>query len=393
MMHVVKTERSGVLVRGPGTALRRSFGRLIAMIIKELHQMRRDALTFATMIGIPIAQIIMFGYAVNMDPHHLPTAVVIEDRDADRDNVVSILQTTGYFQVTSVGADAAAARRLMQAGRVKFVVRVPPNFTHDLFHGARPHAYVDADGTDPVAIVAPLAALARLPEAMARSDDSGQFNNNVPPFDVVVRRAYNSNGDTATSIVPGLIGLILTQTMVLITALAMTREVERGTIEGLLAAGLSPVEIMLGKMLPYVGIGYAQVLLVLVAAPLLFHVPMLGSYALLLLASTLFIFANLAVGFVIATICRSQFQAMQASFFFFLPSVMLTGFMFPFSGMPHWAQLLGEALPNTHFLRIARGVMLKGNTFADLWPSFIALGALTFCAIALSFVFYRRRLA
>ncbi|MFI4975972.1 MAG: ABC transporter permease [Caulobacterales bacterium] len=373
-------------------SIRAMLGRIAAVFVKEWRQMRRDRLTFATMVGVPVIQLIMFGYAVNATPKHLPTAVVVQDSAVAADDVRSILETTTYFKVVRVSPDEAQARRLLTTGKVDFVVRIPPNFMRDLNNGARPHVFVDADGADPMAIASPLAALSAVPAAMAKEDPSGQFNNDVPPFDVVVHRLYNPDGLTVINIVPGLIGLVLTQTMVLITALAITRETERGTFEGLLGMGLRPVEIMLGKMLPYVAVGYAQLVLVLVAARFLFHVPMLGSYLGLTGASTLFILANLAVGFAISTLCRSQFQAMQATFFFFLPSVMLTGFMFPFQGMPRWAQWIGEALPNTHFLRIARGVMLKGNSLADVGGDLWALAALTIAACALAMLTYRRTL-
>ena len=369
-----------------------SLGRLAAVLIKELRQMLRDRLTFATMVAVPVMQIVMFGYAVNTDPHHLPTAVVIQDPRFDVDTARGVLETTGYFKVVSIGRDLAAAERLLAAGKTVFVIRIPPNFTADVYAGAHPHVYVDADASDPLIAEAPLAALDRIPAGLAADDPTGRFTNQVPPFNVVTNKLYNPESLTAVNIVPGLIGLILTQTLVLITALGMTRETERRTLEGLLATGLAPHEIMLGKLLPYVAVGYAQFGLVLVVAPWLFRVPMRGSYGDLLAAASIFILANLSIGFAISTLCRRQFEAMQATFFFFLPSVMLTGFMFPFQGMPAWAQWIGASLPNTYFLRITRGVMLKGQSLADLAPETWALTAIALIATATALATYRRTL-
>jgi ABC-2 type transport system permease protein len=369
-----------------------AFLRLYAVFAKEVQQLLRDRLTFATMVVVPVLQIVIFGYAVNTNPHNLKTAVVVEDQGFDVENGRSVLEHTGYFKIVRIDADRAGAERMLRQGKVAFVLRVPPNFTKDVFAEKKPHIYVEADATDPLIAAAPIAALERIPPNLAADDPTGQWAKDTPPFDVVATRLYNPDGVTALNIVPGLIGLILTQTMVLITALSMTRESERGTIEGLLASGLSRVEIMAGKILPYVFVGYAQLVLVLIAAPVLFKVPMAGSYLDLAAATTIFILANLAIGFAIATLCRRQFQAMQATFFFFIPTVMLTGFMFPFQAMPAWARGLGDALPNTYFLRIVRGVMLKGEGLADLGADVCALAGLTGLAVLVALASYRRTL-
>jgi ABC-2 type transport system permease protein len=368
------------------------FLRLFAVFAKEVQQMLRDRLTFATMVAVPVLQIVIFGYAVNTDPHHLNTAVVVEDKGFDVENGKSVLEHTGYFRIVSIDADRAGAERMLRRGKVAFVLRVPPNFTADVFAEKKPLIYVEADASDPLIAAAPIAALERIPPNLAADDPTGRWSKDRPPFDVATTRLYNPDGRTATNIVPGLIGLILTQTMVLIVALSMTRETERGTFEVLLASGISAPEIMVGKILPYVFVGYAQLALVLVAAPVLFNVPMAGSYLDLTAATTIFILANLSIGFAIATLCRRQFQAMQATFFFFLPSVMLTGFLFPFEAMPAWARVLGDGLPNTYFLRIVRGVMLKGSSLTDLAPDVWALAGLAGLAVLTAMASYRRTL-
>ena len=369
-----------------------SFARIAAVFAKELIQMRRDRFTFAIMIGVPVIQIVMFGFAVNFDPRHLPAAINVRDARVKAQEVVSVIEKTGYFHVVRTVGNAAEGRKLIDNGTVVFLVTVPEHFMNDLEDGNKPHIIVDADASDPVTAANAAAAISLVPGKMFA--DSGQYAGmaETPPFDVVVHRLFNPDSLTAFSIVPGLIGVILTQTMVLITALAVMREVERGTMENLLAMPIHPLEIMIGKMLPYIAIGYAQVVLVLLAANAIFHVPVLGSYASLMAAVAAFILANLGVGFVIAALSANALQAMQASFFFFLPSVMLTGFMFPFRGMPLWAQWLGETLPNTHFTRIARGIMLKGNDWPDIANDVWALIAFLFVSIAIAMLSYRRTL-
>ncbi len=369
-----------------------SLTRIGAIFVKELIQMRRDRFTFAIMVGVPVIQIVMFGYAVDFDPRHLPTAINVRDAGVKPREVIETIEKTGYFHVVRTVADTKAGRKLLDQGAVVFVVTVPEHFMDDLEGGAKPHIIVDADASDPVTAANAVAAISAVPNAMF--SDTGVYGGqgSTPPFDVVVNRLFNPDSLTAFSIVPGLIGVILTQTMVLITALAVMREVERGTMENLLAMPIKPLEIMIGKMLPYVAIGYLQVILVLIAANVLFAVPVLGSYLGLMAAVAAFILANLGVGFVISALSANALQAMQASFFFFLPSVMLTGFMFPFRGMPRWAQWLGEMLPNTHFTRIARGIMLKGNDWADIASDVWALIAFLIASVAIAMLSYRRTL-
>jgi ABC-2 type transport system permease protein len=372
-----------------------SLSRIGAVFLKELIQMRRDRLTFGMIIGIPIVQLVLFGYAINNDPKHLPTAVNVQDPSVYSRTLVRALENSGYFQVTSIIKGERDGAALLASGRVAFVVTIPPEFSRELARGERPQILIEADASDPAAAANAVSAIAQLPASVFNRELTGALSPlrpTPPPFEVVVHRRYNPEGISAYNVVPGLIGVILTMTMVLITALAVTREVERGTMENLLAMPLQPFEVMAGKILPYIFMGYIQVTVVLVAARVLFGVPMLGSYFDLSIALALFIAANLSIGFTISTVAANQLQAMQMTFFFFLPSILLSGFMFPFRGMPEWAQWIGSVLPNTHFMRIVRGVMLKGShlhdMMADIWP----LIAFMLAAMAIALLRYRRTL-
>ena len=352
-----------------------SWARFLAILLKELRQVRRDRLTFGMMVGVPIVQLVLFGFAINSDPKHLPTAVVVADRSEFARSFVAGLENSAYFRITHRLADEAEAERLLAIGAVQFAVVVPPDFARRLLRGERPALRVAADATDPAATgnaIAALDGIARRSIGRELTGPLAPLQPGEPPWELRVQRRYNPEGISSYNVVPGLIGVILTMTMVMMTALAMTRERERGTMENLLATPARPFEVMLGKIVPYILIGYVQVSVILLAARLLFDVPMLGSLALLSLVLVLFIAANLAVGFTFSTLARNQLQAMQLTFFFFLPSILLSGFMFPFRGMPGWAQAIGELLPLTHFLRIVRGIMLKGNGMAEiagqLWP-------------------------
>jgi ABC-2 type transport system permease protein len=365
-----------------------SWRRFVAVLRKEFVQMRRDRLTFAMIAGIPILQLVLFGYAINSDPKRLPTAVVSADESAFSRSLVWGLQNTGYFQVSRRLVSEAEADRLLELGVVQFVVHIPVDFSRKLIRGERPAVLVEADATDPAATSNAVNALIALSETVLERDLTGSLQalkNAPPPFELRVQRRYNPEGITQYNIVPGLMGVILTMTMVMMTALAVTRERERGTMENLLATPVRPSEVMAGKIVPYIIVGYLQVTLILIAAKLLFAVPMLGSLALLSACLIVFIAANLSVGFTFSTLAKNQLQAMQMTFFFFLPSLLLSGFMFPFRGMPVWAQALGEVFPLTHFLRIVRGILLKGNNVAEilpeLWP--IALFLLLAAAVAL----------
>ncbi len=354
---------------------RLSWRRTLAVFVKEFQQMLRDRLTFAMAVGVPILQLVLFGYAINTDPKGLPTAVVASPGGPLTRSLLAALQNTGYFRIVATGLSEAEADRLIARGDVQFMVAIPPDFERRVLRGEQPPLLVSVDATDPAASGNAIAALNAVATQALAHDLVGPLralNPGAAPYELRVHRRYNPEGLSRYNIVPGLIGTILTMTMVMLTSLAMTRERERGTMENLLATPVRPAEVMVGKILPYVVIGYVQLGVILGAAWLLFEVPMEGSFVLLMAMIGVFIVANLAVGFTFSTLARNQLQAMQMTFFFFLPSILLSGFMFPFRGMPGWAQQLGEVLPLTHFLRIVRGILLKGNDasllLAELWP-------------------------
>ena len=366
-----------------------SWSRLTAILIKEFRQIQRDRLTFAMMVGMPIIQLILFGFAINTDPKQLPMAVVVADHSEFSRSFIQGLKSSDYFKITHSLQNEAAADALLAGGEVQFVLVIPPDFGRRLMRGERPAVLLAADATDPSASGNALGAISSISAQALRQSLTGPLAHlqpSEPAFEVRVQRRYNPDGLVRYNIVPGLIGVILTMTMVMMTSLAMTRELERGTMENLLATPARPIEVMIGKILPYILIGYIQVGVILVAARVLFEVPMRGSLGLLSVALIAFIAANLAVGFTFSTLAKNQLQAMQLTFFFFLPSMLLSGFMFPFRGMPAWAQAIGEILPLTHFLRIVRGILLKGNGWQqivpDLWP--ILLFMLVAGALALT---------
>jgi len=361
-------------------AVRRGFQRRLgAMIMKEVLQLRRDRLTFAMMFGMPIVQLLLFGYAIDTDPHRLPTAVIAADQSQITRTVLSALNNTGYMRFTHHLSSQDEANALLQQGEVQFVVTIPSDFTRRLVRGERAQILIDADATDPMAAANPLAAAApSIAQALARDfvGPLAGLRDKPDAVEVVVQRRYNPEGKSRLNIVPGLLAVILTMTMVMMTALAVTRERERGTMENLLAMPVRPIEVMIGKIVPYIVIGAVQVTVILLVARLLFDVVIQGNVLLLATGTALFITVNLAIGFTISTLTQNQLQAMQASFFMMLPSILLSGFMFPFRGMPVWAQWIGEALPATHFMRVVRGVMLKGAGFDDISTELAALLAM-----------------
>jgi ABC-2 type transport system permease protein len=372
-----------------------SWSRWMGIIVKEFIQLRRDRLTFGMVVGIPILQLILFGFAINADPKQLPTAVLVADHSPYARTVVQGLRNSGYFRIDHEAASEAEADAMLERGEVQFVVTVPAQFGRTLVRGEKPVLLVEADATDPSATGNAIAALQGAVRASLTHDLVGplaRLNEDADPVDVRVHRRYNPEGVTAYNIVPGLLGTILTMTMILMTGLAMTRERERGTFENLLATPALPIEVMTGKIVPYILIGLVQVTLLLAAALLLFAVPLAGSVALLYLAVLVFIAANLALGITFSSMARNQLQAMQMTFFFFLPSILLSGFMFPFRGMPVWAQWLGNVLPLTHFLRLVRGIMLKGSGLVELWPEVWPILAFLAAAIALGLAVYRKTL-
>jgi ABC-2 type transport system permease protein len=372
-----------------------SWQRMAAVFIKELRQMLRDRLTFAMAVGVPVLQLVLFGYAINTDPKGLPTVLVAADGGPLARSLSAALQNTGYFGLVHTTTSEREGARWIDAGDALFMVVIPDDFTRALVRGEQPAVLVEVDGTDPSASGNAIAALAAVAGPALAHELAGALGARAgapSPFEWRVHRRYNPEGLARYNIVPGLIGTILTMTMVMLTGLAMTRERERGTMENLLATPVKPFEVMAGKIAPYVLVGYVQFGVVLAAAALLFEVPMQGSVVLLLALIGVFMLANLAVGFTFSTLARNQLQAMQMTFFFFLPSILLSGFMFPFHGMPRWAQQLGELLPLTHFLRIVRGIMLKGHDAAAVLPQLWPLLAFTLVAGGLALVRYRRTL-
>ena len=348
-----------------------SFSRWTGIVIKEFIQLKRDRLTFGMIVGIPVIQLLLFGFAINSDPKSLPTAVLSQDNSQYARTIVAALQTSGYFRLVQQVSTEAQVDDLLAHGEVQFVVTIPAGFERDLVRGGRPTLLIEADATDPSATGNAIAALGVSIETALSHDLKGVLGDlapALPSVDLRIHRRYNPEGVTAYNIVPGLLGVILTMTMVLMTGLAMTRERERGTFENLLATPALPLEVMTGKIVPYILIGLIQVTLVLLAARYVFSVPMQGSILLLYGVVLIFIAANLTLGITFSSLARNQLQAMQMTFFFFLPSMLLSGFMFPFRGMPEWAQVIGNVLPLTHFLSLVRGLMLKGNGIYDLWP-------------------------
>lgn len=372
-----------------------SWSRLVAVILKEFTQMTRDRLTFAMLAGIPVAQLVLFGYAINSDPKHLPTAIVNGDRGPVSRAIVATLQTSAYYTITMPDASEADANEALRLGSVQFAVHIPPQFEHDLVKGLRPVVFVNADATDPSAASN---ALAQLPTLIDRAVASTigrtlpNLNHAQPSVQLRIHSAFNPEMDSKLNVVPGLMGVVLTMTLVIITALAMTRERERGTMENLLSTPVRPFEVLTGKIVPYVLVGYVQVALILVAARWMFNVPFIGDLWLLLACTLVFILANLGVGITFSTFAQNQLQAVQMAFFFFLPSLLLSGFMFPFRGMPEWAQAIGSVLPLTHFLRIVRGIILKGSTWPDIAPEMIPITLFLCLSLLLGLLRYRQTL-
>jgi ABC-2 type transport system permease protein len=357
-----------------------SFHRFWAIVLKEFIQMKRDRVTFAMMVGIPLMQLLLFGFAINSDPKHLPTAVRLADYGPFARTLVAALRHSSYFTLVRETASEAEAHELLQLGTVQFVVNIPEDFSRRLLRGERPSVLIEADATDPAATGPALAAARAIAGSVFARDLTGplaRLQGGDGPVDFRIHAHYNPENLTQYNVVPGLMGVVLTMTMVVITALAITRERERGTMENLLATPVRPFEVMAGKILPYIAVGYIQLTLILLAARFIFGVPMVGNLALVYAVALLFIACNLAMGITFSSLAQNQLQAVQMAFFFFLPSILLSGFMFPFRGMPEWAQWIGSVLPNTHFLRIVRGVMLKGSgpleIAPELWPLLLFL--------------------
>jgi len=362
-----------------------------AMLLKEFIQLRRDRVSFAMIVMIPLVQLMLFGYAINTNPRNLPTAVLLQEQSDIGRSILAALQNTKYFKVTELPHSEAELDGLLASGKVLFAVEIPANFERAVRRGDKPAMLVAADATDPVASGTALGALAQV-VATALAHDRDVPGAPTMPFEIRTHARYNPAGATQLNIVPGLVGTILTMTMLIFTALSVTREIERGTMENLLSMPITPVEIMLGKIIPYVMVGFVQASLIIGIGVLLFGVPLVGSLLLLAALSTLFIATNLSVGYTFSTIAQNQLQAMQMSMMFFLPNILLSGFMFPFAGMPTWAQYVGEALPLTHYLRIVRSIMLKGSDLSALHYDAAALFVLMLLAMTIAVTRFRRTL-
>jgi ABC-2 type transport system permease protein len=372
-----------------------SFARFWGIVRKEFLQLRRERITFAMVLGIPIVQLLLFGYAINTDPRNLPLAVIAADRSEFTRSYLAAMETSRYFDVVGELSDEGAGRAALARGEVQFVLSIPADFTRKMLRGERPALLLEADATDPSAVGTAIAAVHQLVSSVAAKDLVGPLSRlagGPPAFEVRLHRLYNPEGRTQLNVVPGLMGVILTMTMVMMTGLAMTRERERGTMENLLATPVYPLEVMTGKIVPYVFIGLIQASIILVAARFLFRVPIVGSLLLLYMVILLFVAANLTVGITLSSIAQNQLQAMQLTFFFFLPSILLSGFMFPFRGMPAWARAVGSLLPMTYFNRLARGILLKGNSFADLLPDLWPLIAFIAVVMTIALRTYRKTL-
>jgi ABC-2 type transport system permease protein len=369
--------------------------RFFAIVAKEFIQMRRDRLTFGMMIGIPLMQLVLFGFAINADPKHLPTAVYSQDNSVFSRTLVWALRNSDYFRIVRVASTERETHEMLARGDVQFVIDVPEDFSRKLLRGEHPSLLLQADATDPAATGNAVSALNLLASSVFDRDLKGplaKLKAKPGPVEIYIHRLYNPDIITQYNIVPGLMGVVLTMTMVIITALAITRESERGTMENLLSTPVRPGEVMIGKIIPYIVVGYIQVFLILLAARFLFGVPVVGSVILLLVTMLLFIMANLAVGITFSTIAKNQLQAMQMAFFFFLPSIILSGFMFPFRGMPDWAQTISEVLPLTHFLRVVRGILLKGNGFSEIAPELWPIALFTIVVLFIGIKRYRQTL-
>jgi len=366
-----------------------------SIVLKEFTQLKRDRLTFAMILGIPVMQMALFGYAINTNPKHLDTAIISADDTNITRSFIAAMQNSSYFKVVGEMPNEAAGREALARGDLLFVVNIPAGFTRQLLRHERPSLLIEADATDPTATGSALAAVNGIVQSVIQKEMTGPLSalqGGPAPFQVEVHQLYNPDNITQYNVVPGLMGMVLTLTMVMMTGLAITRERERGTMENLLAMPATPMEVMTGKLIPYIGIGLIQASIILLAARFVFQVPFFGNIAAVYLSALLFIAANLTVGITFSSLAQNQLQAVQLAIFYFLPNILLSGFMFPFKGMPGWAQVIGNLLPLTYFNRLIRGILLKGNGWPDLWPSVWPMMVFTLVLMAVAVATYRRTL-
>ncbi|WP_417271342.1 ABC transporter permease [Celeribacter sp.] len=372
-----------------------SWARFRAVLVKEFIQMKRDRVTFGMMIGIPVMQLLMFGYAIDTDPHHLPTLVEMGDESPMARAVLAGMESSEYYDFVGISTSEAQSELALRKGTATVILTIPPGFQRDAMRGQSPELLLTVDASDPVAAAGAIGAIGGVVDVAMGQTLTGPLSfaaSAPPPFSVTVHRAFNPEGETSTNIVPGLLAVILSMTMVMITAVAIVRETERGTMESLMASPVRPTEVMLGKVLPYVFVGYVQTIVFLVAARALFDVPFTGSFLAFFLGFNLYIIVNLALGFLVSTLARNQIQAMQISFFTILPTILLSGFMFPYAAMPAWAQTIGTAIPATHFLRLVRKVMLKGAGVAEVASDMVAIAIILVVITAIALRRYRQTL-
>lgn len=372
-----------------------SLGRFLAVLVKEFIQMKRDHATFAMMVGIPVIQLLLFGYAINNDPKHMPTMVEMNDSGPVVRAVLAGMETSDYFDFIGITTGPEDGNRALRDGTANFVVVIPPDFETDIVRGRHPDILVAADASDPTAVGSAVRAMSGIVSVAIRQTLTGPLQASMgggEPFSVTVHRQFNPEGLTSINIVPGLLAVILAMMMVLITAVAIVRETEKGTMETLIATPVRPIEVMFGKIMPYILVGYVQTIIFLIAARGLFNVPFEGSAQAFFLGFNLYIIVNLALGFLVSTVARSQMQAMQMSFMTILPTILLSGFMFPFAGMPGWAQAIGSVIPATHFLRIVRKIMLKGAELPDIASDMTNLGIIMVVIVIIAMLRYRQTL-
>ena len=372
-----------------------SFNRWWSIVLKEFLQLLRDRVTLRMITMIPIMQMVLFGYAINTNPKHMPTAIISSDDSVFSRSFIKAMQASDYFDIVSQYPDEETGRAALAQGKILFILNIPANFSRDLLRGDHPSLLVEADATDPTETSIALGTLPQIVQSVSDKDLTGalaKFKNGTPAFTVQVHSLYNPEGISQYNVVPGLMGVVLSMTLVMMTGLAMTRERERGTMENLLATPVTPIEVITGKIMPYIVIGLLQATIILLGARFMFHVPFAGSIVAIYLAALLFIAASLTVGITLSSIAQNQLQAMQLTIFYFLPNMLLSGFMFPFAGMPAWAQFIGNLLPLTYFNRLIRGILLKGDGWFDLWPSVWPLMLFTVIVMGIAVKFYRRTL-
>ncbi|MGD0156037.1 MAG: ABC transporter permease [Terracidiphilus sp.] len=366
-----------------------------SIVLKEFTQLRRDRLTFAMIVGIPIMQMAIFGFAINLIPRHLDTGIISADDTNVTRSFIEAMQNSSYFKIVKRLPNEEAGREALAQGQLLFVVNIPAGFTRQLLRREHPSILIEADATDPTTTGSAIAAVNGITQSVIQHELSGPLaplQGSPAPFDVNVHQLYNPDEITQYNVVPGLMGMVLTLTMVMMTGLAVTRERERGTMENLLAMPSTPLEVMTGKLIPYIGIGLIQASIILLAARYVFFVPFFGNVGAVYLSALLFIAANLTVGITFSSLARNQLQAVQLAIFYFLPNIVLSGFMFPFKGMPAWAQAIGNCLPLTYFNRLIRGILLKGNGWADSWPSVWPMMVFTAVVMCVAVATYRRTL-